>query len=1151
MDKVISSGSNNVKKKSQAQLKDEFDNIVAQYLESSNNSSSDNLQVNELEVRFGTNYKARENQPITKINYDNVVQMLYSHGFSTDNIHGSQILRIQNVNTRQHRTSNIRTEILGSELIQEYCKTNDLNKVINMPSTIASKVKFTNKMPALNKSNEPINMLMMPDYNFNLSYQTEQDIHINSPDTRDILLSWNDSLKTFRAMNRVKFTHKEYPIIADISVVRSSKKIKGIPVKSYTIQEAEVFNNIEHYEIELEVDNSKIGQNTDYDTVNKITSVLRKCIRIILCGLQNTNYPISFSEQETIISSYMKLLHGNEYTSTNIEPSNFIGPSSYTLQMSNIIKDTTDSKVPNIRKNYTVTDKADGDRKLMYISNNGKIYLIDTNMKVTLTGVKTNNKTHYNSLLDGEHIKYGKTGKIINIYGAFDIYINNSKNVMGLAFANTINEILEEGEEGELKTNDIPVEYRLDILSNFINTLSPYSIFETTVNDAPKNKNMKLLPLNIKCKEFGISRENDEISIFNRCAKILLNERDGLYEYNTDGIIFTPANLPVGGSSMETGHGPLHKSTWEYSFKWKPANYNTIDFLVSIKKDKTGKDEIHNIFTEGKNLQDSQNVQQYKTIILRCGFDENKHGYLNPFNDLIHDKIKYTNDLDNKNTYKPVEFYPTNPADPDAAICNIKLTDTGTSHIMLTEEGEYFEEHTIVEFKYIPSNEPGWRWIPLRVRYDKTTELRNGIKNYGNAYHVANTNWQSIHNPITEHMISTGLDIPEYIIDDDVYYNRSKMETSTRSLRDFHNLFIKSKLIQSVSSRGDTLIDYAVGQGGDLSKWIHAKLKFVFGIDVFIDNIVNQTRGACSRYLNALQKHKKIPNAMFLHGDSSRNIRNGDAYESDQHKRISNALFGKGSKDVSLLGKGVYKNYGIGEQGFNISSCQFAMHYFFKDKPTLHGFLRNITECTKLNGYYIGTCFDGKTVFNSLKNKKKGEGIVIYNEKHKIFELIKQYDQTGFPDDENSIGYAIDVYQETINKTFREFLVNFDYLIKIMEDYGFVLLTKEEALQINLPNGSGLFNELFNDLENELKISPQNTPRYRTSLSMTPEEKRISFLNRYFVFRKVRDVNVDKLAENIDKQTNLEAINETLELSPDNPIKFKIKKTGKKIVLKK
>ena len=74
-------------------------------------------------------------------------------------------------------------------------------------------------------------------------------------------------------------------------------------------------------------------------------------------------------------------------------------------------------------------------------------------------------------------------------------------------------------------------------------------------------------------------------------------------------------------------------------------------------------------------------------------------------------------------------------------------------------------------------------------------------------------------------MIRTGNDIPIEDVDDDVYYNRGSGKRVSSSLRDFHNLYVKKKLIQSVSSRGGTLIDFAVGMGGDFSKWISSLKK--------------------------------------------------------------------------------------------------------------------------------------------------------------------------------------------------------------------------------------------------------------------------------------------------------------------------------------
>ena len=89
---------------------------------------------------------------------------------------------------------------------------------------------------------------------------------------------------------------------------------------------------------------------------------------------------------------------------------------------------------------------------------------------------------------------------------------------------------------------------------------------------------------------------------------------------------------------------------------------------------------------------------------------------------------------------------------------------------------------------------------------------------FGNDFETANNIWKTIHNPITLDMITTGDGIPTEIVDDDVYYNRVTKTTFTRSLRDFHNLVVKKKLITSVAQRNDTLIDFAVGKGGDFSK---------------------------------------------------------------------------------------------------------------------------------------------------------------------------------------------------------------------------------------------------------------------------------------------------------------------------------------------
>ena len=133
--------------------------------------------------------------------------------------------------------------------------------------------------------------------------------------------------------------------------------------------------------------------------------------------------------------------------------------------------------------------------------------------------------------------------------------------------------------------------------------------------------------------------------------------------------------------------------------------------------------------------------------------------------------------------------------------------------------------------------------------------------------------------------------------------------------------------------------------------------------------------GACARWLNYKKRYRNMPDALFVRGDSGLNIRSGNACFTDKDRMITRSVFGDGSKDESLLGSGVYKHFGKGKDGFNIVSNQFSIHYFFENKTKLNNFLRNVSECCKLGGYFIGTSYDGKKLFQKLESKEIGESI--------------------------------------------------------------------------------------------------------------------------------------------------------------------------------
>uniref|UniRef100_A0A6C0EQ15 mRNA (guanine-N(7))-methyltransferase n=1 Tax=viral metagenome TaxID=1070528 RepID=A0A6C0EQ15_9ZZZZ len=1137
-------------------LQQKFDDLVRLFY-GANPFIKNSLSDPEFEVRFGT----RGIKPLTKNDYDNVIKKLKSLGFTSNNSVGEYYLRANceflDNTTGRFKMSDIRAEISGLHNIQSLCENNDLKQLYNANFSCVSFIKKV--PPVINKQKVfPINF---DDFNFRVSYVKEDKV--NTGIQNFILENFKKSKKEFRFINRVTFAHKDLPFNVDISIVKYGNKApdkygrlgRGRIIPVYTIEESNVFNNEETYEIEIEINGVKLGPTTNFTDPKVIADSLRKVIKYVLCGLQGTNYPISYPEQKEVLESYMRTIWKDEFDSSKrIDNKYFIGPNSITLQTVNIADIDDNSSDPNIRKDFVVTDKADGDRHLMFVNAIGKIYLINTNMDVIFTGAKTHNDDCFNTLIDGELIIHDKNGRFINLYAAFDIYYHKKNDVRQLTF------MLYDQEKDPLKS-------RYALLKKFINELNPLSIMDNNKKPASTLKNILsnykesnglLSPMRFSCKEFYPFSKKQ--TIFSGCNEILSRARENRFEYETDGLIFTHSYFGVGSDKIGQA-GPKTKITWEKSFKWKPPKYNTIDFLITTEKTANGEDVIKPIFEDGISCNLSTQLTEYKIISLRCGFNEKKDGYINPCQDIIDDKLPQfvqRNEDNYSNDYVPIKFTPTSPYMPNASVCKIKLRldDSGVKQ-MFSEENEVFTDNTIVEFSYDLTADEGWRWIPLRVRHDKTSEYRRGQKQFGNSFKTANENWKSIHNPITEQMICTGIGIPNVNIDEDIYYNKPAGKMKTEAMKNFHNLYVKKMLISSVSKPGDNLIDYACGKAGDLPKWIGARLSFVFGIDYSNDNLTNRLDGACARFLNSRKTNKNMPYALFVNGNSSYNIKNGSAMLNDKAKQITQSVFGIGTKDPEKIGKGVARQYGVADSGFNVSSCQFAMHYFLENPDTLQGFMRNLAECTKLNGYFIGTAYDGKLIFNMLKKVKTGESVQIIEDGKKIWEVIKNYGADSFEDNSSSIGYKIGVFQESINQTITEYLINFDYFDRVMYDYGFKIISEDEAKDLGLTSGTGLFSELFINMLEEIKRNKYKEKDYGKSINMSEFEKKISFLNRFFVYKKIREVNAVNIAIEMSEYSESEMLRSNKDTQhaveiakqEEHTLKPKVRKLTKKLLL--
>jgi hypothetical protein len=209
----------------------------------------------------------------------------------------------------------------------------------------------------------------------------------------------------------------------------------------------------------------------------------------------------------------------------------------------------------------------------------------------------------------------------------------------------------------------------------------------------------------------------------------------------------------------------------------------------------------------------------------------------------------------------------------------------------------------------------------------------------------------------------------------------------------------------------------------------------------------------------------------------------------------------------------------MGAYGFHLSSCQFAFHYMWKSPSHLANMLRNVAECTKMGGYFIGTTYDGRRVFDMLRSStnrtEDDRGLVGTPGVWEIEQVYPEHSSGGraaFPASSECIGMPIRVYQESFNKWEVEYLVHFDYLREIMQMYGFETVEQNELRDMGLPRML-----TFQAMYEAERAEMRSMRRHRAVLDdMTKLEKTISFLNRAFVFKKVKSV----IVENIELDTS-------------------------------
>jgi len=997
----------------------------------------------EFEARFGI--KGHE---LLRENIVDVSQRLQGSGWV-----GSMpayLLRVtpQFVQGQTGRTtlSQVRAEIEGMTDIETYCEDDRITED-GPGDRMRGFITLVRKTRVRGADGSTVPPLDNKEFGVRFSLKTESPLAARDPLARSTLQNWATSKKLYRLLKRTTYTSPDVAWKVDVSIVRQSRET------TFSMQESEVAMVPHTYEVEIEAVASPLG------TAERLAQ-LSSLVKSVLAGIQGTNYPIGRTMALRVASEYRELMGIKTNKGARqlaLQPREFVGLSLMSLELSTV--QPADANFDySIREGYCVTDKADGVRRLLFIDPNARVYTIDTNGRIRYEGCKVSSR-YAHSLIDGEHILRDKFGNFINTFAAFDVIMVNGKDVRRLPFT----------------TRD--KEDRLKILTAMIKRLELTPL-------SPVGK------LTITPKRF-YSSDN----IFADAASVLSEVRDGSYPYETDGLIFTPRLLGMGEGM---NNWPVnHKATWPAIFKWKPPSQNTVDFLVDAMRDGQGKIVTGNISEPGQDLASPNSIRTYQILQLRVGYDKNRHGVMNPCQMVLDgEKLRRTRGGD---SYLPARFIPRDPYDPLAWQCKLFADSEGQ---LLTEDGkEVIEDHSIVEFRRDLGADAGFKWKPIRVRHDKTGELRAGIKNYGNAYHVAESVWNSIYHPVTEAMITTGDDIPPPGAED--YYVSKTGRSMFRALRDFHNQVIKRRLIMAVSRPRGTLVDLAVGRAGDLPKWIEAKLGFVYGIDLSTDNVQNPMNGACMRYLEASSGKRRVPECIFLQGSSALDIPSGAAFGSAGSKKVNAAILGTIGKSVDIaqeLGAGVAAARNKGKGGFDVVSCQFATHYFFENHTTLTTFLDNVQALCKPGGYFVGTCYDGQRVFDALEDKDPGDGISLTDGDEVLVSITKEYESNVFEANDTSLGYPITVTQESIGKPATEFLVNMEYLTRELRVRGFEPAPSSVTRDGGLGNSIDGFASVYHALERQ---GGRLRPAEQEALRMGEAERKLSFLNVYFVYQRM------------------------------------------------
>lgn len=879
-----------------------------------------------------------------------------------------------------------RISIAGKNAIQKYCSTNHL--------------EYEDVDEVVSKTIVPGHRsVILDDYTCKFDLRSEEPL-VNAMVEEAILLS-HGAKKGYRFKKRFSFLTKEKGFQIDCTIIKRSVDVNKSFHAHKTFATSGTLSSKEHFEVEVECKSKRTA-------VDKLTRMMLSYMGELYVVMNEGAVTLSKSKMEEVLKTYISLW----WKKSSGFPENlhyiqskprrwFLGPQPVTLEQKHVVVDAVDVS-STILRDYSVTEKADGERYLFYVHSDHKGYFLTSKLDVIATDIEfTNTKS---CIIDGEYITQDKEGKPIKLFAAFDMFYDNGVSLM-----------------------DKDLVERHNHLDAFLKKFST----RLSVSDTQ--------PVTFVKKQFFWTEGEESLhtknNIFALSKHVLDQNKIGAYPYRIDGLIFTPKSLAIGSQFKEDTIEAM--GTWNKLLKWKPPHENTIDFMVKgMTRDATSKEVMTT----------SHDGQLYHMFQLYVGMRPSQwepitaEEYLRNGRQKMNAKSadgKYVNKL----------FTP--PDEVDSQVCEF-YGRINSADKVVCKNGDIITENSIVEFAYLKEKEDAidmpYRWVPLRVRKDKVAP---------NDFGPASSVWRSIHYPVSEQIISgkKKLTKKDVVEGNDVYYRRSikRDKFASREMMNFHTFWVKNiHMIQKYLQGTTTLLDMACGKGGDIKKWLGAGIKNVIGLDNARDNIENPVDGAYARLMKS-DTNDDFKNCVFLTMDVSKTIdanyieTSNDMSAGD--REIARALWGlKTAKDM-----GSPKYWGIAKDGVDAITCMFAIHYFFQSEDILDNFIQNVVSNLKDGGVFMGTCLDGKRVKAALAGLKKGESIQGVNDQGRImWNIEKRYTANKAV----KYGDTVRIYMESIGREIDESLVDMDVLVKkfaehnihLVDSGSFEKLYDEEAM---------------------------------------------------------------------------------------------------------